>query len=174
MARRLEDQVFYTCTNNGVTAIASEEAVNELKRLFHLSKVVEEIVDSRDLHGWEGREVRTLLAKMTVLQALDRLQLPVFTFVKGVRVQNQPWFTGDFGLYQVLCDYISAEGGRELPDSFYVPFSNGIETGMQGLERIGQELQFVTSRRDFLETFGISYGELLKRVRRADGERGLP
>ena len=162
MARRLEGRTFCECHNNGVTALAMEEAVAELDRLFEIGAAISTL-------GQIGHDERT-----AVNRALDRLRLPIFTFAREERVRDEPWFTGDFRLYQVLCDYVRDAGGSKWPGHFYVPFSNGIEMGHRGLQAMCDELQFVTTRQQFRDVFGISYDELVERVLEAEQGRGAP
>ena len=148
MARRLEGRTFCECHNNGVTALAMEEAVAELDRLFEIGAAISTL-------GQIGHDERT-----AVNRALDRLRLPIFTFAREERVRDEPWFTGDFRLYQVLCDYVRDAGGSQWPGHFYVPFSNGDETNLHGRRAQLQELRYVATNAQFVMTFGISLQEL--------------
>ena len=88
-------------------------------------------------------------------------QTPVFTFVTQERVGNSPWYTGTHDLHKALCRYIEREGGevKEL-SSVWVPFSNGSERGLHGFDSQVDELRYVTSDRQFVDTFGVSAQQL--------------
>ena len=152
MARRLEGQVFLFCGNNGVTAIASERVVDDLERL--------------NGHGGIIHSLDTFCNSAEARQALNRvfshIGKPIFAFVSPERFTHQPWFTGSTLIWEALADYIEFEGGIIKGGGFYVPFSNGNEMGMHGLEAMENELRFVTTSQHFRETFGIEYGEVYR------------
>ena len=92
---------------------------------------------------------------------------------KADRTFGAPWFTGTTSpegsndLHRLL-NYITRNGGWFSSASFYVPFSNGAETGLHGTDAQLNELRYVTTSAQFEETFDISLSEL-----RASGDKYL-
>jgi len=143
--RRLEGQRFIAGSNNGVYALAHEDYLKRQNA----------ILSALQLERDASREVRSYLS---------HLRGPIFTFVDEERYQRAPWFTGDRGLATVLFHYIHREGGTVVESGIFAPFSNGAEVGMHGAEAQRTELSYVTTEREFLETFGITVKELMKQA----------
>jgi len=136
---------YYSCYNNGVMAIVSEETYNDIQKYW-------EIVQRLACRN---------LAE-TASPALKHLCVPIFTFAHIERVKESPWFTGecDNFLFKLL-KHIRDNGGKLIEgESFYVPFSNGCEVGLHGEAVMRNELAYVTTEQQFLETFGVSISEI--------------
>jgi hypothetical protein len=156
MARSLEGKWFMVCYNNGVDALVSNLVYKDIMRR-------QEIL----LHS-SIRELQSAIG--TAVNLLPQFPVgPIFTFTHAERYAKSPWFTGtcpedsntsranDFTRLQ---NYITRHGGHTNTARFYVPFSNGIETGMHGVPRQLHELSYATTHAQFEETFGISLREL--------------
>lgn len=145
MARSLEGRRFFAHTNNGVTAlIALETHIDHIRAKWILNT----------LQG----------ADQDMLSQL--YQGPIFTFARPDRTSRSPWLTGDQDDFESLFAYIGQEGGTVDWDDVFVPFSNAAETGVHGPEAQRRELGYVTTMAQFVETFGITLGELQRWPRR--------
>ena len=144
---------YYSCYNNGVTAIVSEEVLHDIEKfnkIYHLFIEQEKgkpYTDERKLAHVASEGVR-------------HLATPVFTFARTERVAESPWFTGDTEVLDRLRSYIRYTGGTIESEGFHVPFSNGMEYGMHGHEAMTHELSYVTTEQQFREAFGISIAQL--------------
>ena len=145
MARSLEGKWFHICYNNGVYAVVSHEIYENIRRK------------------------RQILVRLEMERDLipHIPETPIFTFAGKDRVAKSPWFTGNDGDsddrkndWHRLMNYIHREGGHYIDATFYVPFSNGCETGLHGPATQCDELRYVTTDAQFKETFGISLAEL--------------
>ena len=152
MARRLEGRVFHTHKNFGVRAIAEAGVAYDLNCLYGDVGII------RCLPAFDRSETN----RQVLIRALSHLGRPVFTFVDPERLVHQRWFSGSTPTQEALIDHIEKEGGIVRKEPFYVPFSNGIEMGHEGSEAELNELRFVTTSREFHETFGIHYGEVYR------------
>ncbi len=90
-----------------------------------------------------------------------KLGVKVFTFVDAERLTRQP------GIYTGSLEFLAAlikQGGHELRPADqqsaatwrwkgFVPFSNGMETGMHGQEAQKQELRYKTTAEDVEDIF---------------------
>ncbi len=161
MARRLEGQVFYTGYNNGVQALAHESVVRNME-------LVNKIASWHDnpKNGFQDYDRRRVHVK-AALEALGHIPTkPIFTFAGKERAEAQPWFTGDTYDLDLLLKYLQSEGAR-IGTGLYVPFSNGAEMGIHGIEAMQSELGYVTTRSQFKEVFGISMDELCDLIARS-------
>ena len=144
MARSLEGKSFFRNYNNGVYSLASEEV-------------------------FRGREkAERILNHLCLAEEVEVLELPlpaspIFTFAHYDRVLESPWFTGHAECLRKLIEHICEAGGSVLDSGLHVPFSNGVEKGR--FDRAAQlaELRYVTSERQFAETFGITINEIHRR-----------
>jgi hypothetical protein len=158
MARSLERKLFHTCTNNGVTAVISHATKIALhqKCLIQDALVREIVVETEKAHQIGN----------VVMVGLAHIGTPIFTFSSSERVLRSPWFTGTLNLLEELKSHVSAQGGRFEAASFFVPFSNGAEQGLHGLESQGAELRYVTTAQDFYDTFAIDPIDLMPAIQR--------
>ena len=149
-ARSLEGKKFFTTQNNGVIALVSEDVY---AGLAHRAEIQEALMSRNDSR-----------ATLAMTEGLAHMGTPTFTFARRERFVESPWFTGDCdwgnGLFETLCSYIQAEGGRVVKGGFYVPFSNGCETGLHGPTSMADELRHVTTEVQFRATFGLNTNEL--------------
>lgn len=146
---------FYTCSNNGVTAIISEGVYQDIQKHVEIYKFFYTTDEKPDV----DHKDRWRAALST--EATQHLTTPIFTFVRNDRFRGAPWFTGDDTLFKVICEHIRDNGGTIEHRFFNVPFSNGAEVGMHGKEEIRYELAYVTTRRQFFETFGVELDDLI-------------
>lgn len=114
-------------SNNSVTAVVTEEVYQENQRR---QKLAEEAVAEGCL--------RPILLPVR----------PVFTFSDASSLQC--WVTGTMADLEVLL-----KGHLSKTRPFYVPFSNGYETGIHGPELQRQEWSFHTTLGEAMETFGL-------------------
>ncbi len=145
---------YYVCNNNGVTAIVSEETYKDMKKHRTISLWFDKCNIKK---SYEERE----LSAMLVYSALKHLCVPIFTFTNPEREKSSPWFTGDTIILVALMKHIKDNVGIIENGSFYVPFSNGCETGLHGKESMKYELSYVTTEKQFRDAFGISISELI-------------
>ncbi len=144
---------FFVCNNGGVTATMSEDTrVDILKDLAIRTRLACK-------HHYTDISVE-------LDRGLGHLCVPIFTFVSTKRFTESPWFTGDSDLFNALVVYLESGGAEFAPWGFYVPFSNGMELGMHGEREMENELSYVTTERQFQDTFGISRNELLQKMGR--------
>ena len=142
---------YFSCYNNGVTAIVSEEAYNDfgkLARIYHY-------FCSQDT------DPKCELRKTAYEAVMHLANHPTFTFARSERVSESPWFTGDNELAGALMIHIRTSGGSVDQRGFQVPFSNAVELGIHGQDSMKKELAYVTTEEQFRETFGITRAELL-------------
>lgn len=154
MARRLEGKVFLICQNNGVMAITPLDYSRETAEL------VKRLCDYYSSQNWTSAEAEK--AEGAVLEIV--LRKSVFTFARTERVNDSPWFTGDFPLLNVVMGYIREQGGEIREGWLYVPFSNGYELMLHGVKALQDELRWITTDKQFDEEFGITRAELLSRM----------
>jgi len=109
---------------------------------------------------------RELRLREVAIASLIHFVTPIFTFtVNDNRFDSQPWFTGGLSMLMELEKHIEDEGGKiETNENLYVPFSNGDEMGHNGDDYMRSELQFVTTREQFCETFGIDVSEIRRQA----------
>jgi len=100
--------------------------------------------------------------------ATHHLNTPTFTFVRSERFNSSPWFTATDDVLDLLIEHIKKNGGRIEEAAFYVPFSNGCELGIHGKDAMKSDLAYVTTSRQFRETFGISLTDLANPKRDLD------
>jgi hypothetical protein len=155
MARSLEGRKFFHNHNNGVTSLLSEEVLRSMELRWEVEGKVR-----KDL----GLNLE-IKAAQEFIDAMNRgLQhipvTPVFTFVSVERKPNSPWATGTTLIEAAIIAWIWEEGGQVQSGYGYVPFSNGSESGHHGPNALGRELQYVTTEKQFVETFGIGPREL--------------
>lgn len=143
---------YYSCYNNGVNAIVSEEVLRDLEKRQEIYKVFWS--HSAYFQSAEFNSARR--------DGLRGLGVPIFTFVSPERFKTAPWCTGDNDLRDAVLKQIQKNGGDVYIKSFHVPFSNGIECGLSGPESMVAELAHVTTEQQFRETFGVSIEECLK------------
>ena len=143
---------YYSCYNNGVNAIVSEEVLRDLEKRQEIYKVFQ----------GHSAHFQTQEYEVAKAEGLRGLGLPIFTFVNPERFKTAPWCTGDTDLLTALQKQIQKDGGVLYITGFYVPFSNGAECGLSGPESVAAELAYVTTERQFRETFGVSIEECLK------------
>ncbi len=120
---------FFTSTNNGVTAVMTEEAHRKLEERHAL------IIEAKG----KGLGIPQL-----------PLVLPIFTFSKPEH-RSFKYMTGTLVLMNRLLD----EHEVLLNGNIWVPFSNGIELGSHGVEQQLFEQQFMTSLDEAFEAFGL-------------------
>ena len=157
MARILEGKVFYEDYNNGVYAMVSD-TVYWGRAQF--DRIRQKLADKgRCSFLGDGRLFDVALAETVPLP-----RMPIFTFVVSTpRYSESPWFTGDELILSDLRAHIRDVGGQILRRSIFVPFSNGKEMGLHGVEAQLAELKYVTTEEQFVEAFGISMGEVVKK-----------
>jgi len=146
MARSLEGQEFLYSYNGGVNALVDRQTWLGLNKADQILKAI-----------WQHDP-----GSKVAINYLPTVTTPIFTFANHKRVQTSPWFTGHTEHLEKLYDHIRRHGGKLCSEygNFYVPFSNGSETGLHGKEEQIRELQYVTSRQQFFQTFGITLEEL--------------
>ena len=144
---------YYLCNNNGVTAIVVEETYKDIMKNEMISSWFEERSTKK------SHEERNLHA-IVVCLATQYLSIPTFTFTHCNRASVSPWFTGDTKILIALIKHIKEMRGVLLDGSFYVPFSNGSEIGLHGVDSMRSELNYVTTQKQFRDTFGISISKL--------------
>ncbi|OGC47906.1 hypothetical protein A2886_01460 [candidate division WWE3 bacterium RIFCSPHIGHO2_01_FULL_42_13] len=119
---------FYANSNNGVTAVMTEEAYLKLE------------------------ERRTLIAE-TERKGLGTPNLPqigpIFTFGRGEHRSFKCLTGSTIVMNRLLDDH------EVLHGNIWVPFSNGAELGIHGREEQQFELQFMTSLDEAVEAFGL-------------------
>lgn len=147
---------YFSCYNNGVTAIVSEETYDNIQK----HEIIWQLFMEQDFNS------RTL--PETAREGLEHLLVPIFTFTRPDRFNVSPWLTGDVAFLNELYAFIKESGGTIESGSFYVPFSNGCETGVHGTDAMKRELRHVTTGQQFRETFGISLSEIKERVRSSE------
>ncbi|MFA6177502.1 MAG: hypothetical protein WC694_01245 [Candidatus Paceibacterota bacterium] len=152
----MEKKKFYVCSNNGVTAVVTEQTHKDLQKYCAIGSWFDE-TDAEKLY--EERRLR----RTAISSALGHLCTPTFTFTRPERASVSPWFTGDSELFWALTKHVENNGGVLLDGSCYVPFSNGSEVGLHGHEALKDELSYVTTEQQFQETFGISISELINK-----------
>ena len=150
MSRSLEGKIFYTCSNNGVTAIIDSTTKNNFDREKEIRSDLE-----KKCSDW--RDVSPAMCDGLHLD----FRTPIFTFAHHNRRKESRWITGRYELFDELTRYIKSEGGRIVVGSFHVPFSNNMETGAMGRDLMTFELSHVTSEQQFSDVFGISIDKLL-------------
>ena len=143
---------YYSCYNNGVTAIISEEVLLNLEKFQYIQCY---FIDEEKNRLYSERNLTSVAT-----EGLQHLIRPVFTFARTERVKNSPWFTGENEILYTLVSHIRKNGDDIKNAGFHVPFSNGMELGVHGAEVMKGELSFVTTEQQFRETFGISLAEL--------------
>lgn len=146
-------KLYYYCRNNGVTGLANADVVREREQR---SLILDAL-----LKGIKGTTAAVSVAEI-VSKNIRLAAHPIFTFVKQERYDESPWFTGNMDDFDSLCDYITRQGGRVQKSSFFVPFSNGMETRWQDPEQQSRELRYVTTIEDFHKEFGITPEEIAK------------
>src|SRR3989344_1924334 len=130
-ARSLEGKKFFTNYNNGVYAIIGEDALMDINRYYLISTALHRTMADDDRAG-------------KALDGVMHLHGPIFSFVSSEeRKSREPWFTGGHEEYRYLLSYIEREGGRVEESSVYIPFSNGYERGLRGIETQIDELKQV-------------------------------
>ena len=147
---------YYSCYNNGVQAIVSEDVMRGIEQ----SKLIQKFFEYRDADIPANQRFRPAAA----YKGLKHLAVPVFTFASSERVMEQPWFTGTIEEYSSLRRHIRANGDCIEEGWFYIPFSNGLELGLNGENAMKSELAYVTTGEQFREAFGISIAELQTKV----------
>lgn len=144
MAGSLTGVTFFQNSNNGVTALIREDLQQNNEKVTRIHHTLEpsKLGQVRD----------------AIYDALSHIpQKPVFTFVSRERLFRHPWFTGDETLLVMIEEYIRKEGGTVTNNSsVWVPFSNGSEMGLHGLDAQRDELAYVTSEADFVAMFGTT------------------
>ena len=148
---------YFSCFNNGVTAIVSEEVYNDIQRhntIWQNFAEREKEVEYKDRY-------RSDLAS----EATFHLTTPTFTFTRVERFSESPWFTGDMYDLNEVIKFIEENGGVVEHSGFYVPFSNAAEIGLHGKQAMRGDLVHVTNSQQFRETFGISLPEIKERAR---------
>ena len=154
MARSLKGSKFFSTDNNGVAAIVDPGV---FENYWKRDRCYRTLTSS----DYRTSTVPKVDAVKAIEQGLSHIPLtPVFTFVGEERFKRSPWFTGGPDLFHALLKHLSENGATVFPRSFYVPFSNGIELGMRGPESAAEELRFVTTNQQFLDTFGVWPSEL--------------
>jgi len=149
MARSLEGKAFFVGYNNGVTAIVTEDVLeNRDKRLAILNALRK---DNNPLPHIDR------IAEKGLGHIPDS---PIFTFARDERADNEPWFTGNNTFLQRVFNHIAKEGGQCIKRSFWIPFSNGAEVGLHGDEAQIEELRYVTTYQNFIDTFAIEEDEI--------------
>ena len=148
---------YFSCYNNGVTALVSEEVYNNLKKQASIQRLFTE----REKDVTFNEQWRT----ETSYQGLRHLLVPIFTFTRVERFGESPWFTGDINFLNELHKHIEENGGVVESSGFFVPFSNGCEVGIHGKDAMKNELAYVTTEQQFREAFGISVSEIEERSR---------
>ncbi len=145
--RELKGIKFIIGYNNGVNAIREEIVTQDQKKI---SRIVEKISD----HGVARAASRDRIVKE--LQGILGIVKPAtFTFCNNERFKSSPWFTGNQDDWEDLINLIQFRGGIVEDGGLYVPFSNGCELGIHGDEAQLSELKYVSSRENFLKTFGF-------------------
>ena len=145
---------FYVSTNNGVTGVVSEDVMRDINRRTLIAKCFART----DINF--GEQLRLQRATR---HALQHLSTPTFTFSREWRVNAQPWFTGSRPLLAALTQHIESMRHVIVFANFFVPFSNGHEIGHHGREAMAEEMGYVTTGRQFQETFGMSSVEILEK-----------
>ncbi len=141
MARNLERQTFFVSMNNGVYGVVAADVFANLQRRAAIERRFPGLGDA----------------------LLDLPTRPIFTFAKSERVVDAPWFSGTDNHFAMLRWHLEKQCGAYIEGgNFYVPFSNAHELGHAGPEVQRFELAFVTSNRQFEETFGTTLRELEK------------
>ena len=149
---------FYTCHNSGVTALVSDEILHNMICIEH---TIQELVGKRCVYQNLKLDPEAIVS--SIKKGLHHLPTtPIFTFVKVERWRNSTLFTGNEFLLKTLIDHLKHDGHTVNPAEFYVPFSNGKELGMHGVEAMTNELSYITSDRQFRETFGRDLNTLLR------------
>jgi hypothetical protein len=152
MAQKFKHKTFFVNVNNGVTALASERVVNEQAQRKAIASALTEPVRGNGL----AFDVRRAID-----EGLRLAKGPVFTFVNDERYAKSPWFSGKMWMFEKLVAHIEAEGGTVLEAcSFYVPFSNGIETRCSNPDSVCAELEYVTTTQDFVDEFGLTRDQI--------------
>lgn len=147
---------FYTCSNNGVTALVSELVLADINK----KNAIRQILNDDD-HKVKGRDISEPLS-----EGLKHLNTkPVFTFVRGERFAKSPWFTGGEDLISSLHQHLTEKCITVQEGWFHVPFSNAAEIGVHGDQARASELSYVTTEQQFIDAFGISIEELLAKTR---------
>jgi len=122
---------FRTCTNNGVTAVCSEEVYQKIGDRAELVRKCE-----------EHKLPHPSLPPIT----------PIFTFSDPTHSSHRPFHTGSFQLMDRLLREHKVERGW-----IWVPFSNGTEhTYVHNPESARWEWQFRTTLEEAMTTFGLA------------------
>ncbi len=149
MTRRLEGKTFHIGDNNGVVGLIEEEVLEQRTFKGHLISQLEDRV---------GLAYRPKV-RIAVDDALPP-DGPIFTFTNSDRNERSSWYTGDRKLLEKLLIYVKSEGAKIKQGGGYIPFSNGYEICLAGVDLMRSELRFITTKRQFIETFGISPEDL--------------
>ncbi len=147
-------KTFYYDYNNGVTAVVSEDVLGDIKKLVEIRRHFAE----REREKPFGDDC---FLSNSADQGIAALGKPVFTFTRQERFRESPWFTGDTELMNALAEHLKERGDVFQRGSFYVPFSNGCECGLHGPDSMKHELAYVTTEKQFEDTFGVSIGYLV-------------
>jgi hypothetical protein len=169
MAGSLLGKFFYICYNNGVASVISEEVYATRTQAMIIRGALRETAQGQiKATNYALREDADRARDAwsdSVNKGLAHIsETPIFTFTVGDRVARSAWFTGSSELLALLREWVKSEGGAFREASFYVPFSNGCELGMHGLERVEDELKYVTTHEQFEKTFGVRYLDLVAKL----------
>lgn len=120
---------FYKRTNNGVVGLCTEYIYRKIE---------------------ERRELRAECKQHGLPQPELPPVTPIFTFGDVNHRSFRPFLTGStLDMHELL-------EGHEVEDGwFWVPFSNGYETGIHGPELQRHEWQFRTTLREAMDAFGL-------------------
>lgn len=142
MGIKLQGRTFFTNIHNSVSVIVDELTYNDgLKR----SAIYRCLVGGHPNVSYARNQGTIAFNK-----GLNHLSgVPVFTFTDTRSELTGPWVTGSSALLESLWRYIEDEGGQIGMRPMFVPFSNGAQPDADAL-------RFVTTERQFLETFGIT------------------
>lgn len=139
MTQSLGDQLFFQWQNSFVTALVSERVLLDIDR-------------RQDLVNFAATQSHALVSNDIAHFPI----VPIFTFAKFDRVKELPLLTGSLTLRARLQNFIETNGGRiSAGRSFHVPFSSGPNN---------YDYRYVTTHRQFEETFGTAQADLMRGV----------
>jgi hypothetical protein len=163
---------FYCCTEQMensdpavyVTALVTEASFLGLQRYGKICPAVDDVIqkmtgDDEDYDKLSEREKKKIVKYQSGMEESAHMGIrhlfrrPIFTFTESWVLENQPWFTGDMQLFNVLKAYISAHQGTITHAKFYVPYTRGYELGLRGKKHMQWELRHTTDDEAFKKTF---------------------
>lgn len=156
-------KTFFINRNKNITAIISGDVWYDMAKIHE----IHELFSCRDSQLPHENRWRANV----IYGAADHLRIPTFTFQHNVLSgQEDPWVTGSEEELEALIHHIEKTGGKIVErEGWYIPFSNGSVTGIHGKEAMAREFKYITTTRQFRDTFGISRAELLARIRNSKG-----